>query len=172
MDGAIFTYPSAPNEFEIQTNIFTNDGTYQLTLKSYNDGYTNYALTDFIVTVIDPCKVAVLTMNMGDLDSIFVITLPTITLLFDSTLVTSSATVTSCPDIVFDLLYSDGSAYDIDIFIFPAAPNELEVFTTNYTKAMDYEFNLWAHYDTYPLNTYTTFNITIKTPCYLATIEI
>ena len=114
-------------------------------------------------------------MNMGDLDTLYIITESAITLPFDPFSVTSSATVTTCPDIVFDLLYSDNSAFDIDIFIFPAAPNELEIFTMNMTKAMDYEFNLWAHYDTYPPNppnTYTPFNITIKTPCYLATIEI
>ena len=107
IDSTVFTYDhSVSNDFTTQTNDGAKEGSYDLRLKVYYDGYTNFVLRDFTIVIEDTCKDATLTIGLPAFQTNYKIYDIAMTEHVDPSLITSSETTVPCPSLVIEIVKS------------------------------------------------------------------
>ena len=124
-------------------------------LKTHYDGYTNYAISDFNVTLESGCLEAVITPNskvMSSTNITYIVGDDAIEDELNPRYVTLNMPERYCPRYIFSLTNKDGSAIDDELFTLDQKRNKLKIFTESFGKIGKYKLTLVVQFDYEPFH--------------------
>ena len=124
-------------------------------MKTYYDGYTNYAIIDFNVTLESGCLEAVITPNSNVMTSTnitYVVGDDAIEDELNPRYITLNMPERYCPKYIFSLTNKDGSSIDAELFTLDQKMNRLQIFTESWGKIGKYKLTLVVQFDYAPFD--------------------
>ena len=177
IDAAIFTYDSGPpKEFKIYSTDLAKSATYPLRMITNFIGYTNIAILDFQVTLIDTCETTTLTIAnsmLSSLDITYDIGHAQLTETLDDLKVTASSSATGCPALDYSFTYQSGGATDASIFTYDSGPpKKFRIHSTDLAKSAVYLLRLTVSFIGYTNTATLDFQVTLIDTCETTTLTI
>ena len=124
-------------------------------MKTYYDGYTNYAISDFNVTLESGCLEAVITPNsnvMTTTNITYIVGDDAIEDELNPRYISLNMPERYCPKYIFSLTNKDGSSIDAELFTLDQKRNKLLIFTESWGKIGKYKLTLVVQFDYAPFH--------------------
>ena len=160
----MFTHTlSNPTEFRIYTIGLNTEGIYSLyietTMAGRNFGHSKNGIYYFEVELVNPCKIATLTMNAGVIidptnyfeygvypgNSAFNDILAPYSIVYATS--SETQTAAACPTINIDVLMSNGDPLDTSVFTYSTTGPQLSVSSTDLSKVGEYILKVTATFN-------------------------
>ena len=163
--------------FRTYTNNLNKVDLYTITIHIGYQGFDYKTSVEFTINVRDPCIDASMTISPSILTSTtidYYTYKPADVQTLSTSYVSSTESSSACPSIILEVIMTDETEIDLEVFTFDPALLTFTTETSDLEKIAEYEFTLTAKYTILYNDIKGTldFTVTISDPCALASFIV